>query len=54
MLSRVWFPLKQKQIASLAATFSITADGDNFSPLDWYAAEPDDEDILYKVVQESF
>ena len=38
MLGRVHFPLKQKQVASMKAQFSLSnADNDNFTALDWYA-----------------
>lgn len=55
MLGRVSFPLKQKQVASMAAQFSLgNADGDNFTALDWYAQEPAEEDNLYKIVQQLY
>lgn len=54
-LGKVHFPLKQKQVSSVAAQFSMgNADGDNFTALDWYAENPVREDVLYKAVQQLY
>ena len=51
MLGKVHFPLKQKQVASMKAQFSLSnADNDNFTALDWYAQEACEEDKLYQMV----
>ena len=55
-LSKVSFPLKRKQAVSMASSISFndSRNGNNFNALDWYAEEPVEEDILYKVLEEEY